>query len=372
MKKRSFYIIFLAITAILTVTIIGFIFAKSNSIGESATDIQNHFPITALYLDGSVLRINCLDTPKCFPDIDLGNQIRIANNPDEPPLQIGFAYYGQDLTLYLLLSGGTGQYLAKVNLETGQVQILDPASFLGGLNSGFASTIQGKLILATAEGKISVVQNDFSVKTIADLKAPVFNFIEANNSKIAVISTSGVLQESSQVKMFLADINSGDIEEKMLNGPQGNNWQFVTIDQNLKHLYWLPTDSNILNVFELQIQKNILSVPISNFDALIYTTQNTRRYQYHGIWYYSRRCCQEGPYPAMMLDMSTLQPVINPEDFLKNESDETLMISSFGNNFLIGMNSRVLLVSADGTVIKTYSLPKEWIGRDYLLLEYRK
>jgi hypothetical protein len=380
MNKHLFRAI-LAIAGVLVVAIAGIIFIETIHKGTSAAAIQNHLPITILYLDGSIVHFNCLDASKCFPDIDLGNQIKTANNPDEHPLEISVAYYGNGSIFYLLLTGSAGQYLAKVNLETRRVQILDPSPFIGGLGPGMASIVQSKLVLVTVDGKISIVQDEFSVKTIADLKAPILDFIETKASKIAAISTDSLLQNGSrQIKIFLVNINSGDVEEKILNGPQEENWWFVTVDQDIKRIYLIPatgTDSystyiNVLHMFDPQAQKNILSVPISNFDALTYTTQTAKRYQYHGIWYYSRRCCQEGPYPAMLVNMSTLKPVVNSDDLLKNESNGTFMVSPFGDNFLIGMNAHVLVVSPNGQVINTYNLPKEWVGRDYLLLEYRK
>jgi hypothetical protein len=364
----------ITLTGILILALVGVIFTKTSRKNAPNTSIESHYPITILYLDGTIIHFACLNTQRCFPDIDLSGQIKTVSNPDKNLFQVDFAYYGKDSTLYLLVTGSTGQYLAKVNLETKQVQALNPVSFIGGLNSGLASIVQGKLVLATVDGKISIIQDNFSVKTIADIKAPLLDFIEANDSKIAVISALGLLREgSTQLKIFLVNIDSGDVEEKVFDVPQERSWFFITIDKDLKYLYWIPADNTyILHKFDLQTQKNILSVPISNYDALTYTTQTAKRYQYHGIWYYSRRCCQEGPYPAMMMDMPTLKPVIKPEEFLINETNGTFMVSPFGNDFLIGLNSRVLIVSANGLIKDSYTLPSNWIGRDYLLLEYRK
>ncbi len=370
----------LPITGILLVIAAGFIFFTEFS-NRSPLDKTTAapIPIAAIYLDGSTLHFNCLDDSSCFHDLDLGSEIKQANDPLQHPLRIGFAYYDNNSTFYALLSGSTGQYLAKVNLEKSQVQILDPSSFIGGLGPGMASIVQGKLILSTANGKISVVQNDFSIKTIADLKSHILDFIETKDSKIAAISTNGLLQNGSkQIKVFLVNTDSGIVEEKILSVPLEGEWFFIAVDQDIRHLYLEPvgnsitlTYTNILDVFDLQTQKITLSIPISNSDALTYSTQTAKQYQYHGIWYYSRRCPCEGPAPAMLINMSTLKPVINPEDFLKNEADATFIISPFGDNFLIGTHSRVFLITPDGNIIKTYNLPSDWVGRDYLLLEYR-
>lgn len=372
--KRRVYRIILALNSILIVSII---VACSNNNNKPAMP-ENPLPITALYLNGSVLHFYCSDVPKCFPDVDLGEQTKATIQPDVHPLNIGFAYYGNDSTLYILLEGSAGVYLVKVNPQTGQVLLKDPMPFMGGYSPGMALMVHGKLVLATNDGKISVVQDDFSMKTF-DIKAPIWDFIETGDARIAAISTDGFLQDGSRnVKVFLVDINSGAVEEKFLNGPSEEGESFlITIDQDITRLYLEPvgkdsTDTGVLNVFDVKSQKTILSVATSDIIADFYSLHVAKLYQYHGMWYYSRRCCLEGPAPAMLVNMSMLKPVINPGELSKDESDATFLIAPFGDDFLIGMTSHILLVSPDGTVIKTYPLPEEWIGQDYRLLEYRK
>lgn len=332
--------------------------------------------VIVFYLDRSVLHFACLASPKCFSDVDLGVQIKEANNPLEHPLSIDSAYHNGDVNLYVFLTGGVWNYLTKVNLEKSQAQILDlntlsPSAYGGVPNffQGMGRLSHNKIVVFT-DGKIGILQDNFSLKAI-DFKDPIRDFIEANDSQTAFISQ--LQNEIMQGKVFLVDVNSGVAEERTFDGPQEGG-QIVTVDSGIHYLYWVSSDNKTLHLFDIQAQKDVRSVPISASDAYAYTTLTGARYQYHGIWYYSRRCPCEGPALSMMMDMSTLKPVINPEDFLKSEpeSDRTFMIAPFGDNFLIGMHSRVLIMSPKGTVIKTYDLPKEWIGRNYLLLEYRK
>jgi hypothetical protein len=377
MNKRAVRII-LAISGIVLIAIGGFVFVEYlDNRSLSGATVAVPLPPTILSLDGSVVHFDCLDTSKCFADVDLSAQIRAMSNPDERLIRLESAYYGKNTMLYMIISGTMREYLAKINPETGEVQILDlmgPPSLVEGVEPGMVSMIQGKMVLATLDGKISVVQDDFSVKAITNLKAPILDFIETEDSRIVAISTSGLLQNgSSQIKLFLVDINSGDIKEMILSGPSGEEWFFVTIDQNVKHLYFKPAQSKLLNVFDLQTQRTTLSIPISSFDEQAYSTQSYKRYQYHDMWYYSRSMnFSEGSYPALFINMATLKPVVNPQGLLKGETAATFMIAPFGDNFLIGMNSRVLLVSPRGMIIRTYRLPQEWIGRSYVLLEYKK
>ena len=371
MKKKLFHTS-LAVTAIGAVIIIGIIFIQSIGRGSSAVAIKNLPPVTAIYLNGSTLHFVCLDTSKCFADVDLGAKIKaIYQNEFNPHL--GFAYYDENWILYMLIEGSFERFLVKVDPRTGQVQILDPTPFLEGLSpGGMAIMIQDKLVMATVDGKISIVQDDFSVKTI-DIKAPILDIIETYDSRVAAISAKSLLQNGkSQPKLLLVDVNTGHVEEEKIANPQKGDWWFLTVDQAIQHLYWLP-NSKVLKAFDLAAQKDVLSVPISDGDAWTYTTMTAKRYQYHDIWYYSRRILfSEGPYPAMMVDMSTLKPIVNPADFLSKETDPTtFMVSPFGDNFLIGTDSHVFMVTPAGKVVKTFAFP-EGKGRDYLLPEYRR
>lgn len=368
---------------IIVVIIFSIIFLAGAQIGKFLSHEANKdtFPVTIFYLDGSILHFKCLGTSECNKDVDLGDQIKLANTPNEHPLHIISALQDDHSNLYIILSGSIWNYLAKVNLATNQVQILDlNVLSSSGPNPPFffpkeADLIGGHMVLATTDGKIGIIQDDFTIKTI-DLKVPVFDFFESTGSRIAIISADNRLQNSKlHMAVYFINVISDEVEERTVDGPQESGW-IVTTDQEIKHLYWmgshdsLPDD--ILHVFDIEAKKDLISTQVLNSDAFAYTTLTAARYQYHGMWYYSRRCCLEGPAPALLLNMSTLAPVVTPGDFLKEESAQTFVIAPFGDNFLIGLNSRVLLVSPNGTVIKTYDLPKQWIDRDYLLLEYRK
>jgi hypothetical protein len=371
MKKKLFHTI-LAVTAFGAVVIIGIIFIQSIGKYSSIVAIKNLPSVTATYLDGSTLRFDCLDTSKCFTDVDLGAKVKAAYQNEFNP-HLGFAYYDENGMLYMLIEGSFERFLVKVDPRTGQVQILDPTPFLEGLSpGGMAIMIQDKLVMATVDGKISIVQDDFSVKTI-DIKAPIQDIIETFDSWVAAISANSLLQNGkSQVKVFLVDVNTSHVEEVKIANPQEGDWWLLTVDQAIQHLYWLP-NAKVLKAFDLAAQKDVLSVPLSDGDSWTYTTMTAKRYQYHDIWYYSRRILfSERPYPAMMVDMSTLKPIVSQADFLSTETDPTtFMVSPFGDNFLIGTDSHVFMVTPAGKVVKTYAFP-EGKGRDYLLPEYRR
>lgn len=69
--------------------------------------------------------------------------------------------------------------------------------------------------------------------------------------------------------------------------------------------------------------------------------------------------------------MITLKPILNPEDILKDEKSNKFIVAPFGNYFLIGTDSRVMVITMNGVVNKIYFIPQDWAGKDYVLLEYR-
>ena len=329
----------------------------------------------ALYLDGSVIHFHCFETQKCFSDVDLGVQIKEANNPLEHPLSVVAAYHGSDANLYVFLTGGIWNYLAKVNLETGRSQILDLNILSSSAHTGPPNFFPGmgrlthNKIVVLAEEKAGILQDDFTLKTI-DIKEPIRDIIETNDSKITFLSQLG--NDKRQGKVFLVDVDSDTVEEKTLNFPQDT--QVVTVDNSLRYLYWVSFADKTLHLFDIQAQKDIRSTPLSDGDFYAYSTLTVPLYQYHGILYSGGRCPCEGPIFPSIRDMSTLKSVVNPQELLKNETGSigTFIVAPFGDNFLIGMTSHVLVVSPNGTIVKTYDLPKELVGRNYLLLEYRK
>ena len=386
MENRRNWLIVTGITFLVLFVYISTVFyfnqASKKVLTLSSTELTplNTFssPVT-LYLDGSMIHFHCMDTIACFSDIDLGEPIKTLNDPHQHPLSLQFAYYGLDSTIYLNIAGSIWDYLVKINPQTKQIQFLDinipslsskpdvlpitPMFLPGGIK-----IIHNKIVVATADGKIGILQDDFSLEII-DLKEPIRDFIEANDSKIIFLSQLG--NDKRQGKVFLVDVNSSMIEEKTFNVPQ--DAQVVTVDNSLHYLYWLSFADKTLHLFDIQSQKDVLSAPISDGDVYAYTTLTTPIYQYHGILYSGGVCPCEGPLFPSMLDMSTLKPVVNPQELLKNEDGSigTFIIAPFGDNFLIGMTSHVLVVSPSGTVIKMYDLPKELVGRNYSLLEYR-
>jgi hypothetical protein len=388
LENRRDRLIIVGISLIVVLALIG-LFSYYNRTRENTTlpaptqpSMQATFPpIAILYLDGSIIHFHCLDTEKCFLDIDLGDPIRVHNGT-HTPLSLRSVYYGNDSMIYIEIGGSIWDYLVKINPRTNHVQLLDtnvpslsPRSDVSPMFlPGGIKMIHGKIVLGTTDGKIGIVQDDFSLKTI-ELGSPIRDFIEANDSRIAAVSAddSSLPNGELQAKIFLIDINSGEVEEKIFNGPQAIG-QIVTVDKNIHNLYWVLFENKTLHLFDIQKQEDILFTSISDSEVWAYTTLTTPRFQYHDIWYIGGRCPCEGLFFPLMMSMSTLKPVIDPEDLLKDEpqSDRTFMIVPFGNNFLIGTHSRVLVISPSGAVIKTYDLPKEWVGRNYLLLEYRK
>jgi hypothetical protein len=332
-------------------------------------------PVAALYLDGYTLHFLCLDAPVCFPDVDLTDAIDVGDQPGQHPLAPISAYYGRDSSVWVFLSGSIWNYLAKIDLRTSQAQVLDLNAPALSTNNGVpmflpgtGKMIHGRIVVATTDGKLGIVQDDLSLRVI-DLKNPLFDLIEVDDTELAALSTSRFRAGKLELTVFIVDVETGESQERKLDTPVARG-EIVTLSQDLGRVYSI--DSDVLSVYDMNTQAMLLSAPISRDESITYSSLTSARYQYHDAWYYSRPgVFFEGLVPAMLLDMLTLEPIVDPDELLAGEQSAEFVIAPFGDHFLIGLNSRVLLVSLAGSIENAFPLSAEIVGRSYLLVEDR-
>jgi hypothetical protein len=277
--------------------------------------------------------------------------------------------------------------LVKINPETKQAQFLDISPWKSLLIPKLRKPVHGKMVIGTTQGKIGIVQDDFSLKEI-DLGGAMNGFIEADNSRMIAYGDHFLRDGKMWARVFIIDIDSRNLEQRLLEGPeaeeggsgkpylQGKRYIFgpiLNISRDLNYMYYLyswGTDGNSttplsLGMFDLTTQKESISIPgsIGMVTGSVYD-------QYENIWYYDRRSLESGSTPRM-LNMSTLKPVVDLDRIMRNENSSKLLIAPFRNSFLFGTNNQVNIVSFSGAIDKTYALPTDWIDQDYALLEYR-
>ena len=318
--------------------------------------------IAIALLDGSVIHFQCFDTTDCPKDFDLGDEIKAMNRPDRP-ITIESAFWSNPNTAYFFLDGSGVNELAKLDFKTNQSKImdlaplhLDSATMLPKLRK----TINGKIVVATTQGNLGIVQNDFSMKQII-LSGSIYGFTEVNHSTLLAYGGGKLVNEGMGVNAFLVNIDTGEVQNKSFSVPVSG--LLLNMSGDMRYIYYLRDES--LGRYDLQAQKVDLVIP-GSFDFVAEAVQD----QYKNVWYFSRRGL-EGASAARILDMLTLKPVIDPDMILKDEDTGKFIISPFDNNFLIGTNHHVLVLSEDRSIVKTFLIPQSWIGRDYVFLEYR-
>ena len=95
-------------------------------------------------------------------------------------------------------------------------------------------------------------------------------------------------------------------------------------------------------------------------------------YSQHNGFLYSSRASTEGGATATLINAQTLEPLVNMDDVIKDELTPRVLVAAFGENFLIGTDSKIRLISQDGLYMKEYPLPPSLIGKEYTIMEYRK
>lgn len=352
-KKWLLYVTALVIVAV-------FIF----SIGKilNSPRIEKTPTLAIVLLDGSLIHFHCFGTPDCPSDIDLGDEFKTRNRQDRP-ITIESAFWGSANTAYFFLVGSGVEELVKFDFKTNQFQIMDLSTQLFESATGLPKlrkTINGKIVIATTQGKLGIVQNDFSLKRVT-LGGSIYGFTEMDRETLLAYGRGKLEDDGVGVNAFLVNIETGVVQDKSFIVPVAG--LLLNMSGNMQYVYLLRNES--LERYDLKAKKEDLIVP-GSFDYVAEAVQD----QYKNFWYFSRRGL-EGASAARILDMSTLKSIIDPDLILKNEDTRKFIVSPFNNNFLIGTNQHVLLLSFEGSIVKTFSLPQQWIGKDYTFLEYR-
>lgn len=239
-------------------------------------------PLIAIaLLDGSVIHFQCFDTTDCPKDFDLGDEIKAMNRPDRP-ITIESAFWSNPDTVYFFLVGSGVTELAKVDFKTNQSKIMDLTTLH--LESAtmlpiLRKTINGKIVVATTDGSLGIVQNDFSMKQIT-LGGSIYGFTEVNHSTLLAYGRGKLENEGMGVNVFLVNIDTGEVQNRSFSVPFTG--LLVNMSGDMRYIYYLRND--ILGRYDLQAQKVDLVIP-GSFDYVAEAVQD----QYKNVWYFSRR-----------------------------------------------------------------------------------
>ena len=246
----------------------------------------------------------------------------------------------------------------------------------------------GRLILAQRShtSYIYIIQPDMTFQKI-DVKSPVGHAIEGNGHSVIALNKQP-LEENGELafEIFSVDVLTGEFTKEMLRLPgfrrigaqttrQANEKYFidiVSVSTDLKmfcYLYVLGGNNKVRYLGVYNREKSEEMKAISD-PMLVNTTLGYA--QYHNFLFVSNSGGQYDNVPAALINMLTLEPVIDLNNHTVIPDRGRRDIRPYGDSFLIGTFDVVHVVSTEGKIVATYPLPPKWINQQYNLMYYRK
>ena len=342
---------------------------------------ETEVPIALVRLVEQRIQFWCPNTTPCLPEINLENRADLL-----PPYDLGPIFYANSSSvfgiLYLKDTATDPRVVFHLNPQTGE---LNSIKLPGSFRTALFQLVGGQLVAVENEKTtVLFIHADLSIRTTT-LNFPVDRIIAANALKIIALNRQPVIKDGEVfIKFATIDINSGQINAQSLALPElklplsqikteaGNKYlvEIEGISRDLENIYCLFYDGEVPN--ELRLGKfNFTSgkeVVSTQEAGLIKLTSGYA--QYHELLYTSSFGGAEGAGAgASLITTATMSSLLDFEHQPELRSSK-LILNPFGDAFLVGTDSHVLLLSPDGKIIQKYPLPEDWIGQDYSMVYY--
>jgi hypothetical protein len=360
---------------------------------RNETILKDPAPVVIARLENDHLIFACLDRDKCIPDVKVSSYA----DPGFSIHLVNMHYFSSSSILVTFPE--YGRKILHIDLETGQP---DPITLPDNIkvDSSRGETLQeiaahGKMIFVDQFANIAIIHEDLSIQTLrlAVERSPfadIGNLVEAADPNILI--QDGAVNQSGETfaRVFIISTDTGGISEKMLRIPElkvasgpdevpqaGDKyaaaWEAFRGDMQRFFAFFLQVESLektslYLGEFDTQTGEQIAFTDQYNCSLAVMIGFK----QYQNIIYIDGiQDDLSGKREAALLGPG-LKPIADLTPILQNELTGRLTIVPFGDYFLLGTDSRVLLMSLDGKIVKEYPLPQEWINRNYMILEYRE
>ncbi|MFC1878684.1 hypothetical protein ACFLZW_02105 [Chloroflexota bacterium] len=345
------------------------------------------------YLDEAYLVFERLDTGERIQKFELSQATSLA-----PPYRLGSVYYLRPTCLLVqLYSSATYQRaVLAVNPDSGEIkEVILSAGALRGLLA------HERLVLQDISNNtiVYILQDDLTIEKV-DLETEVFQLIEADDDNVLAVNHQPLNQNGKTfIEVIQINIRTGDTKRVLVNCPPFSDplllprgrssedklagW-LLTISPDLEYVYIFYNSkiddeglTQTLGMFESKSLEEVNSTKDPNFITLLNVTRLSSL-QYRN-WSYPSKAFTgtEGINQGLRspFDLYSLAPLVDFYEIIKKEYKNVVSFVPFGNYFLIGTDSRVILVSLDGEIYREYPLPWDRIllvrgVREYSIVEY--
>ena len=365
--------------------------ATESKISNNA--IQNA-PVAIVSLESQRLEFYCMDGSSCLPTVDLG-QLNL-----EESYELDSVFYWDQSNVYVMLYAMRSttpfkRMIIHINPQTGETKFTEVPESLNYNPYSIASAVaNGRLVLANQyEDTFYILDSDLSITKVAmgtgveGMSSRHEGLIEANDREVIAYNKIPVEKDGTNLlEVAVIDVASGKFTYQLLDfaifersGPQttmqpGKKYLFdiVGLSPDLKQVSvrYRSDDAHLqLGTFDLQSGTEVVSTGDSKFTA--FTSEYS---QYLNFLYSSHYPCDGcAGHPALLINMPTLISLLDSQVVdVVTTAGKKFTVTPFGDFFLLDKADEIVLLSLNGETVKTYSLPKTWIDRNYQVVQYRR
>ena len=375
MKRKAVIILFALLAC---ASLVSFSIIKHYRVRNIERSIDELPIIIASNSDGSI-HFTCLNREEeCIPPIE---NLGTPNNPGiDEESNLYFPFYDHSDIFYIDLKQQSVRHITT-----------DPNLKLENFLNIYSLYAYGKVVLADFE-TVVIISKDSSYKIVQPETESevggisIGGLVRGKKDQVITFNPSPVEKDGkSFVKVFIIDLNSGDVVEKSLPCPPfveatqsslaerkpGVKYglRLVSVTPDLDKLYYIFQESGEeagevrlrLGVFDTKDERGLHVYGGSS------CVPPPGRYRQHNEYLF----VEPGKGGPLLLRLKDLSPVVDFEALQRRGLGFGIQaFSPFGEHFLVGTPTAAFVLSQDGDVLREYSLPVELFGKSYTFAEY--
>ncbi|MDY7079540.1 MAG: hypothetical protein SXV54_21765 [Chloroflexota bacterium] len=332
-------------------------------------------PIIIINNSGDSIHFTCLNREECIPPIE---NLGTPNNPGiDEESNLYFPFYDHSDIFYIDLKQQSVKHITT-----------DPNPKLENFLNIYSLYAYGKVVLADFE-TVVIISKDSSYKIVQPEEVggiSIGGLVRGKKDQVITFNPSPVEKDGkSFVKVFIIDLNSGDVVEKLLPCPpfvevtQASlaeqkpgvrcGLTLVSVMADLDKLYYIFQESGEagevrlrLGVFDTKDERGL-----HVYGGPSGCVPPPGRYRQHNEYLF----VEPGKGGPLLLRLKDLSPVADFEALQRRGLGFGIQaLGPFGQYFLVGTPTEAFVLSQDGDVLREYSLPVELFGKSYTFVEY--
>ena len=336
-------------------------------------------PLALAWLEGQVLRFECLDRKTCLPEFDLAGKTVMTG-----PYVLGRAYYWNPQSLYVTLRSKSvapaKMDILHINPQTGEIRAM-PAPYEPDYT--IARMVAGQLALARFGGRaITLIDRELSAAPV-DVRIKIDRLSVEGNRLIAFSETPVQREDGLLLDLAVIDLpepHASTVSLALEGLGRHASGQPVVADRT--YLQFVEgVSGDLQQVYGAFLRgSDPAAIRLGTFEPgstqpLTVTPPVNLGWgfgQSHDLLYRGYSGSRDGGGPGagaynLTSGRSLLDFAAHPE-----WAGQKLLVMPFGENLLLGRSDELILLSPDGEILASYPLPAAWVDQDYNIVSFQK